>query len=67
VDLWLNRNDLIFNNKIISTPGALIFKFISFLQHWVITATRSDREGLEQLIEVLTRRMDDERVVAGVG
>jgi hypothetical protein len=35
-----------FNNKIISTPRALIFKFVSFL-HWVITWTGPDREGLE--------------------
>jgi hypothetical protein len=64
--LWLNKNDLIFNNKIISIPRALIFKFVSFL-HWVIAWTGPDREGLEQLIESLTRRMDDDRVVLGVG
>jgi hypothetical protein len=28
--LWLNRNDLIFKNKIISSPRALIYKFLSF-------------------------------------
>jgi hypothetical protein len=31
--LWLNRNDLIFKNKIISSPKALIYKLLSFLQH----------------------------------
>jgi hypothetical protein len=31
--LCLNRNDLVFNSKIISTPGALIYKCVSFLQH----------------------------------
>jgi hypothetical protein len=34
---WLNRNDLVFNNKIISSPRALIFKLLSLLQHWMIT------------------------------
>jgi hypothetical protein len=28
--LWLNRNDLVFNKKIISSPNVLIFKFVSF-------------------------------------
>jgi hypothetical protein len=43
--LWLNRNDLVFNSKIISTLRALIFKLISFLQHWVIAMTGPDRGG----------------------
>jgi hypothetical protein len=38
--LWLNRNDLVFNSKIISTPGALIYKCVFFLQHWVIAVVR---------------------------
>jgi hypothetical protein len=51
--LWLNRNDLVFNSKIISTPKALIYKCIFFLQHWVIAVTGPDKEDLEQLAEVL--------------
>jgi hypothetical protein len=65
--IWLNRNDLIFNNKIILTPRVLTFKFVSFLQHWVIVWTGPDREGLEQLIESLTRRMGNDRVASRVG
>jgi hypothetical protein len=65
--ICLNRNDLIFNNKIILTPKVLIFKFISFLQHWVIVWTGPNREGLEQLIESLTRRMGNDQVALGVG
>jgi hypothetical protein len=29
--LWFNRNDCIFNNTIISSPRAIIFRLISFL------------------------------------
>jgi hypothetical protein len=65
--LWLNRNGLVFNSKIILTPGALIYKCVSFLQHWVIAVTRPDREGREKLAEALTERMDAGREVAGVG
>jgi hypothetical protein len=64
--LWLNRNDLIFNFKIILTPKALIYKCISFLQHWVIAVTGRDKD-LEQLAEALTWKLDSEREVAGVG
>jgi hypothetical protein len=28
--LWLNRNDYIFNNKLISSPRAIIFRLMSF-------------------------------------
>jgi hypothetical protein len=64
--LWLNINDLIFNFKIILTPKALIYKCISFLQHWVIAVTGRDKD-LEQLAEALTWKLDSEREVAGVG
>jgi hypothetical protein len=55
--LWLNRNDLVFNSKIISTPNALIFKL---MQHW-------GGGGLEQSAEALSGRMDAEREDTGVG
>jgi hypothetical protein len=52
--LWLNRNDL-------------VFKFVSFLQHWAVTSMGPNREGLEQLIESLTMKMDGGWMESGVG
>jgi hypothetical protein len=34
LDLWLNRNDFVFNNSLISSPRAIGFRLLSFLQHW---------------------------------
>jgi hypothetical protein len=65
--LWLNKNDFIFNNKIVSSPRALIFKIDSFLQHWVVAWTGAWKEVVEQLGETLTKKMDDERSLTGVG
>jgi hypothetical protein len=59
--MWLNRNDLIFNTKIISTLGALIC--------WNVLVDRGGRarEDMEKRIEALMRKMDTEREVVGVG
>jgi hypothetical protein len=65
--LWLNRNDLVFNNTIISSPKALIFKFLSFLQHWMIAWTGADREWLKQLVESMTVKASEDRVEEGGG
>jgi hypothetical protein len=58
--LWLNRNDLVFNNKIIASPKALIFKFVFFLQYWMIAWTGPDKEGLELFIESLMVKVVDD-------
>jgi hypothetical protein len=50
--LWLNRNDFIFNNLLISSMRAVIFRLLSFLQHWVI-AVQEDRSALEQVVTTL--------------
>jgi hypothetical protein len=31
--LWLNRNDCGFNNSLVSSPCAIIYRLLSFLQH----------------------------------
>jgi hypothetical protein len=59
--LWLNRNDYIFKNKVISSPRALIYKLISFLQHWMI-ATWGDREALERLAEAIRNGGERDRM-----
>jgi hypothetical protein len=65
--LWRNRNDLVFNSKIISNPNALIYNCVSFLQTWMIVVKEPDRGGLENIVEELTMRMEKEREEAGVG
>jgi hypothetical protein len=62
--LWRNRNDLVFNSKIISNPNALIYNCVSLLLTWVITVKELDREALENLVVELTKRMEDEREAA---
>jgi hypothetical protein len=53
---WLNRNDLTFKSKIISSPRTLIFKFLSFLQHSMIACVGTDSEALVQLVESMTMK-----------
>jgi hypothetical protein len=65
--LWLNRNDFIFNNKIISSPRALIFHLTSLMQHWMIASTGVDRAALECLLEEIKSHVLEELVSVGVG
>jgi hypothetical protein len=65
--LWLNRNYLIFNNKIISSPRALIFHLISFMQHWMVASTDVDRTALERMVEGIKSQVPEELVPTGVG
>jgi hypothetical protein len=52
--IWLNRNALMFISKIILTPNALIYKCVSFLQHWVIAVAGPDKEDMGKLAGALT-------------
>jgi hypothetical protein len=65
--LWHNINNLVFNSKVISNPSALIYNFSSLLQTRVIVVKEPDREGLEDLAEELTKKMDGKREEARVG
>jgi hypothetical protein len=47
LELWFNRNDFVFNNKIILSPRALIFYLISLMQHWMVASTGADRVAQE--------------------
>jgi hypothetical protein len=49
--LWLNRNDCIFNNKIDSSSHVILFRLISFLQHWMAASLGEDRAMLESMVE----------------
>jgi hypothetical protein len=63
----LNRNDFIFHNNIVSSPRALIFRLISFLQHWMMASTGADRASLEQMVEEVRSQVSEELVATGVG
>jgi hypothetical protein len=64
---WLNINGFIFNNRIISSPGALIFLLISFLQYWMVVSTDENRAILEMMVEDVRSRVPEEFVRTGVG
>jgi hypothetical protein len=65
--LWLNRNNDIFNNKIISSPCVIISRLISFLQHWMTVSSREDRAMLERMVEEVRSQVPEELVATGVG
>jgi hypothetical protein len=65
--LWLNRNDYIFNSKIISSPCVIIFRLISFLQHWMAASLGADRAMLEQMGRRGQVQVPGELVTTGVG
>jgi hypothetical protein len=65
--IWLNRNDWVFNQKLISSPRAIVFRFLSFLQLWMITFTGARRDALEQLAKVIEERLPEEMAMTAVG
>jgi hypothetical protein len=65
--LWLNRNDFVFNNLLIYSPHGIIFRLISFLQHWMIEVREGGRSALELVIEAIGARVPLELTVTEVG
>jgi hypothetical protein len=63
--LWLNRNDVVFNNLVVSSPRAVIFRLISFLQHWMVAARVEDMAALEGLVELIKAQVPQELTVMG--
>jgi hypothetical protein len=49
--LCLNRNDCVFNNKIVWSPHVILIKLISFLQHWMVMSLGGDMAMLESMVE----------------
>jgi hypothetical protein len=41
--LWLTRNDCVFNNLVISSLRAVIYRLLSFLQHWMVVVLAEER------------------------
>jgi hypothetical protein len=65
--LWLNRDDFVLNNKLVSSPRALIFRLISLLQHWMATSVGMDRTTLERAVVEIKTQVSEEMVASGVG
>jgi hypothetical protein len=66
--LWINRNDFVFNNKLIPSPRAIVFKLLSFLQHYWMVATRGEgRRALEGLTDMIKAQVPMELTATGVG
>jgi hypothetical protein len=52
----------VFSNKIVSSPRAILFRLISFLQHWMVASLGDDRAVLELMVEDI--RSHPEEIVA---
>jgi hypothetical protein len=65
--LWLNRNDFIFSNKLISSPRAIIFKMLSFLQHMMVANAEEDRRVLEKLNDEIKSQVSMKVMATRVG
>jgi hypothetical protein len=64
--LWLNRKNCVFNNLLISSSRAVIFKLISFLQHWMVAAWAKDKAALEGLVDAI-KALPEELMATEVG
>jgi hypothetical protein len=53
--LWLIRNKLTLESKLICQPADILFKTIIFLQLWCPSTKHQDKEGIQELIRQLRR------------
>jgi hypothetical protein len=56
-NLWLIRNDLIFNNLVVSSPDVCIFRSISFMQKWSILHKEKARLWIASVIHKLKHQL----------
>jgi hypothetical protein len=64
--VWLNRNDYVFNNILISSPCTIIFRLISFLQHWMVAVRVEDKASLERLVDAIKSQVPEELMMTGI-
>jgi hypothetical protein len=65
--LWLNRNDWVFRNRLVSSLRSVIYKLFFFMLRWTIMSTGEDRVNLEKLIEAIRASVRGSLKMAGVG
>jgi hypothetical protein len=64
--LWLNRNDLVFRNKLVSSPNAVLHKLLIFMQRWTILSSVAAPGELGRLIDAIKAHIPQE-AATGVG
>nr|TKW16771.1 hypothetical protein SEVIR_5G321466v2 [Setaria viridis] len=52
--LWKTRNDMVFNNRIATTPVVVVHRMVAFLTEWKPLADK-DLEKVEEVIGKLTK------------
>lgn len=67
--LWVTRNKMAIEKKLIKTPSEIIFKSLSFAQQWSVALREEDQvmvrsatERLRRKAHEVRRRARDERV-----
>ncbi|CAL4956394.1 unnamed protein product [Urochloa decumbens] len=53
--LWKTRNDLVFNDKIVSSPMAVAYKLVAYLSNWKLMLEDEDRQKMTNMISNLAR------------
>ena len=52
--LWLIRNDLVFNNNVISNPNVVVHRSIIFIQKWSILLKEKEKGWISKKVERLS-------------
>jgi hypothetical protein len=59
--LWLIRNNFVFNNVLITSPDASVFRTISFMQKWKILNKEKEQLWIADVIHKLKTRLSSSR------
>jgi hypothetical protein len=59
--LWLIRNDLVFNNVLISSPDVSVFRTLSFMQKWKILNKEQDQIWVADVMRKLKTQLSSLR------
>jgi hypothetical protein len=65
--LWLHRNECVFNDVVISSPLAIVYRPLSFLQHWMGAERVEGKTALEELVDSIKGQVPQELTTVGVG
>jgi hypothetical protein len=64
--MWLNKNNWVFRNKLVSSPNTILHKLLFFMQRWLILSSVAARGEPDKLIEAIKVRVPQE-ASTGVG
>lgn len=57
--VWLTRNELVFQNKVLSSPKALIFRIISFAHGRKVLLKDDQKETLKGMVARIAGAMEE--------